>query len=69
MSEPLTPRYRMRIYKGSRLLLETTHTTRASLDIELSVVRDRIRKGEVSHAEWIDHNEPFEGKTLVRYDN
>lgn len=50
--------YRIRAYappnQGGGLLLETVHRGEASRDMEISVFRDRMRRGEVSHIEVID---------------
>jgi hypothetical protein len=55
--------YTLRAYRppnqGGGLLIETTHAGTASRDIELSVFRDRIKRGEVSYVEVITHIPPY----------
>jgi len=50
--------------QGGGVLNETVHETEASRDIELSVYRDRMRRGEVSHVEVIAHVPPY-GKEVI----
>lgn len=44
---------------GGGLLIETVHATESSRDIEISVFKDRMRRGEVDHIEVIAHVEPY----------
>jgi hypothetical protein len=45
--------------QGGGLLIETVHVGTTSRDIELSVFRTRMARGEVSHVEVISHVEPY----------
>jgi hypothetical protein len=47
--------YTIRIYKGRSLLVETVHRGEASRDIEIAATMERLRRGEVSHFEVLDH--------------
>jgi hypothetical protein len=60
--------YTIRAYRppnqGGGLLIETLHVGTVSRDIELSVYRDRMARGEIDHLELIEHIEPF-GTTMI----
>lgn len=62
--------YTIRAYRppnqGGGLLIETVHKGTASRDIEVSVFKDRMARGEVDHIEIIAHVEPFGTTTLYK---
>ncbi len=45
----------VKLWKRKELLSWTTHQTEASRDIEVEVCRTRMRRGEASKTEVIDH--------------
>ena len=50
--------YKIRAYapvnRGGGLLIETVHRGEASRDMEISVFKDRMKRGEIDHIEVID---------------
>jgi hypothetical protein len=50
--------------KGGGLLIETLHSTKTSRDIEISVFKTRMARGEISHIRVISHVAPF-GETTI----
>ena len=57
------------INQGGGLVLETVHVGIASRDMELSVFRDRMARGEIDHVVVIEHVEPFRRATLYARDS
>jgi hypothetical protein len=46
------------------LLLETTHGSKASKDIEVAAWKARMQRGEVAYVEVISHVEPYGTETI-----
>jgi hypothetical protein len=56
--------YTIRAYRppnqGGGLVLETVHVGTASRDMEISVFRDRMARGEIGYIDVIAHVEPYD---------
>ena len=50
--------------RGGGLADETVHVGTASRDIEISVFRERMARGEISHIEVTSHVEPYGTETI-----
>jgi hypothetical protein len=48
----------------NQLAIETVHVGESSRDLEISVFRQRMRRGEIGHIEVISHVEPFGVRTI-----
>lgn len=60
--------YTIRAYyptnKGGGLALETVHVGTWSRDMEISVFRERMHRGEIDHIEVIAHVEPYDTQRI-----
>jgi hypothetical protein len=73
MNVAYDPPYTIKAYAGGKhpggappgaMILHTWHRTEGSRDIEIAAFKARIRRGEISHIEVIDHEA---GKTETIY--
>jgi hypothetical protein len=48
------------------LVIETTHATEASRNIEIEAFRERMKRGEISYIEVLSHVEPYGIETIFQ---
>lgn len=62
-------RWRVRTFlppnRGGGVACETMHSSEASKQIEVIVIRERIHRGELSHAIVVDLDDPFRAEMIA----
>lgn len=59
MMFPSNTDYVIQAYRRNALVLETWHIGEASRDMEISVFKERIKKGEIDHIVVTNRMSPF----------